>query len=73
MADNGGDLLRGAREIGRYIFGDNEHQREIYALQDVLPLFKVGGVWHGRKRTLDKAIAELERVGLAARGTSKND
>jgi hypothetical protein len=67
-----GDLLRGARQIGRYLFGDDEHEREVYELKSVLPLFKLKGVWHGRKPTLDAALAEQERATIAARGT-KND
>jgi hypothetical protein len=72
MAEHDGDLLPGARQIGRYLFGDDEHEREIYELRHVLPLFKLKGVWHGRKRTLDAALAEHERASSAARGTGKN-
>jgi hypothetical protein len=56
-------LLRGARALSRYLFGDDdeEHVRDVYTLASHLPLFKLGGVWHGRPETLDAALAERER------------
>jgi hypothetical protein len=57
-------LLRGARAISRHLFGDDEteHVRDVYSLAPHLPLFKLGGVWHGRPETLDAALAERERT-----------
>jgi hypothetical protein len=61
-------LLRGARAISRHLFGDeeDEHVRDVYSLAPHLPLFKMGGVWHGRPETLDAALTERERTSQAA-------
>ena len=60
-------LLRGARAISRHLFGDDEdeHVRDVYSLASHLPLFKLGGVWHGRTETLDAALTEHERTSVA--------
>ena len=63
-----GDLLRGAPRIADYLFKDPSRSREVYTLKYLLPLFKMGGVWCGRARSLDAALAEHERASVDAAG-----
>ncbi|MDP2739388.1 MAG: hypothetical protein Q8O82_12005 [Pseudorhodobacter sp.] len=60
----GDDLLRGADEIARYMFGDVKHRRKVYYLTGEaakgLPHFKIGSLICARKSTLMNWIAEQE-------------
>jgi hypothetical protein len=52
----GNDLLRGAGEIARFVFGSVEHRRKVYYLTGAakirMPHFKIGSVLCARKSTL---------------------
>lgn len=61
------DLLRGADEIAKFIFGDKRERRRIYYLAGEtksgakLPVFRLGAVLCARKSTLMQWIAARER------------
>ena len=59
------DLLRGADEIARFMFGDVKHRRKVYYLTGEaprgMPHFKMGSVICARKSTLLNWIAQQER------------
>ena len=61
----GDDLLRGADEIARFMFGDVMHRRKVYYLTGEaprgMPHFKMGSVICARKSTLLNWIAQQER------------
>lgn len=61
----GDDLLRGADEIARFMFGDVKHRRKVYYLTGEaprgMPHFKMGSVICARKSTLMNWIAQQER------------
>ncbi len=63
------DILVGAGAIGRFL-GANT-RRALYLLQTrQVPVFKLGRLWHARKSTLLKFMAEQEQArGSAAGGT----
>jgi hypothetical protein len=58
----GDDLLRGADEIARFMFGSPEHRRKVYYLTGDakvrMPHFRIGSVLCARKSTL---LAWVER------------
>ena len=58
----GDDLLRGADEIAKFVFGDEKHRRKVYYLTSDakvrMPHFKIGSVLCARKSTL---VAWIER------------
>ncbi len=58
------DLLRGADQIAKFIFGDAKHRRKVYYLTGEaakgLPHFKIGSVICARKSTLMNWIAAQE-------------
>lgn len=60
----GDDLLRGADEIARFMFGDVKHRRKVYYLtgdaKKGLPYFKIGSLICARKSTLLNWVAEQE-------------
>ena len=60
----GQDLLRGADEIARFMFGDVSHRRKIYYLTgeatNGLPHFKIGSRICARKSTILNWISEQE-------------
>ncbi|PVE22848.1 hypothetical protein DC522_19105 [Microvirga sp. KLBC 81] len=69
------DLLRGARPIARFIYGESKDEREneanerrVYhaAQKHGLPVFKLGGVLCARKSTILRWIEAQERSGAAA-------
>jgi hypothetical protein len=49
-----GDLLRGADEIARFIFGERGSRRKVYYLAECsrLPVFRLGSVLCARKSVL---------------------
>jgi hypothetical protein len=57
------DLLEGAEEIARFMFGSPDKRRRIYhlAASSDLPLFRLGEVICGRRSTLLAWIAEQEK------------
>ena len=64
MPSIGDDLLRGADEIAKFVFGDVKHRRKVYYLtgdaKKGLPYFKMGSLVCARKSTLLNWIAEQE-------------
>ena len=60
------DLLRGADEIARFVFGDAKHRRKVYYLtgdaKNGMPYFKLGSVICARKSTLLSWIANQENT-----------
>lgn len=58
------DLLEGADEIARFMFGSPDKRRRIYHLAACsdLPLFRLGEVICGRRSTLLAWIAEQEKA-----------
>lgn len=60
----GDDLLRGADEIAKFMFGDVKHRRKVYYLtgdaKKGLPYFKIGSLICARKSTLLNWVAEQE-------------
>ena len=60
----GDDLLRGADEIARFMFGDVKHRRKVYYLTGEatkgLPHFKIGSLICARRSTILNWIAEQE-------------
>jgi len=58
----GDDLLRGADEIAKFVFGSEKHRRKVYYLTGDatvrMPHFKIGSVLCARKSTL---VAWIER------------
>lgn len=62
------DILRGADQIARFLFGDSGARRRIYDLAEagVLPVFRLGRIICARRSTLRVWISRQE--GDAMRG-----
>jgi hypothetical protein len=58
------DLLEGAEEIARFMFGSPDKRRRVYhlAARSDLPLFRLGEVICGRRSTLLAWIAKQEKT-----------
>ena len=60
----GDDLLRGADEIAKFVFGSEKHRRKVYYLTGDasvrMPHFKIGSVLCARKSTLLSWIEKQE-------------
>ena len=56
----GDDLLQGAEEIARYLYGDPTERRKVYHLAEAsrIPVFRLGATLCARKSTL---LAWIER------------
>jgi hypothetical protein len=56
------DMLRGADEIARFLYGDPEQRRRVYHLVATsnLPVFKLGSMICARKSVLLTWIADQE-------------
>lgn len=72
-----GQLLCG-RHLAEYIFGkfptDRDYElarRRLYRQARRFGLFKMGDLWCGRKDTVERALAELERAGTGAAEASE--
>jgi hypothetical protein len=59
------DLLRGADENARFVFGSTKHRRKVYYYATDakvrLPVFRIGSVIHARKSKLIEWIEGQER------------
>ena len=59
------DLLRGADEVARFVFGSPKHRRKIYYYatdaKTRMPVFRIGAVICARKSTLIEWIEQQER------------
>ena len=64
------DLLKGADEIARFVFGETGSRRKIYYLAETshLPVFRLGAVLCARRSVLLKWIAGQECRVLPPRG-----
>jgi hypothetical protein len=62
------DVLTGADEIARFLFGDTAKRRAVYHLasKDGLPTFRLGNTICARRSTLLAWIEAQERAGRAA-------
>jgi hypothetical protein len=62
------DLLRGAREIASFYYGDAKHARKIFHLVDKrrFPHFREGATICARRSTLLAWVAAQEAAALAA-------
>jgi hypothetical protein len=54
-------LIRGARNLARFVFDDEDEWKKIYTLKDELGLFRLNGMICGRPETIKARIAERER------------
>ena len=63
LPDLSEDLLRGASEIAKFIFGDPSERRKVYHLANMgaLPVFKMGAILCARKSSLLTSIDKQER------------
>jgi hypothetical protein len=61
-------ILRGARPLALYLWGDEEKARAIYGMSEeekrALGLFHMGKFICGRTATIDRKIAEQEEGGM---------
>jgi hypothetical protein len=57
-----GDILRGAAEISKFLFGEKNRKRKVYylAARDILPVFRVGSMLCARKSALTDWFAGME-------------
>ena len=53
-------LIRGAKQLSRFIFDDERHYKKIYGLKEELGLFRLNGQICGRPETIVARIAERE-------------
>jgi hypothetical protein len=58
-----GHIIRGARRIAAYVFGDEEQFRSIYPIADELGLFWLGGMLAANTLLLDQRLREKESKG----------
>jgi hypothetical protein len=66
IAPIAGDILYGADEVARFLFGDRKYRRRVYNLVEGnrLPFFRIGANICARKSTLrDWIVAQEERNG----------
>jgi hypothetical protein len=56
------DLLRGAKEIAQFLYGDRKQRRKVYHLvaTSKLKVFKLGSMIYARKSILLQSIKEQE-------------
>ena len=66
------DLMVGVAEIGQFI-GKSPRQVDYMVRNDMLPVFKVGNVWHARRSTMIAHFTRLEAEALAAQLHSRKD
>jgi hypothetical protein len=63
-SDLADDLLTGTKQIAAFT---GKTERQIYHMAEKKQLkgiFKIGRIWHGRKSTLKRSIAELEATSV---------
>ena len=62
-----GDILHGAAEIARFVFGSADFRRKVYGLiqRDTLPHFRIGKGLCARKSVLLRWIGGQENSGSA--------
>jgi hypothetical protein len=65
-----GDILRGAHNISKFLFGDPSKRRQVYHLaadpKNPLPTFKLGATVCARRSTLLQYIKEQEQRNAGA-------
>lgn len=64
------DLLEGADEVARFVFGSPQKRRRVYdlAARSEIPLFRVGRVLCGRRSTLRAWISAKEAASASKPG-----
>ena len=65
-------LLRGAKQIARYVFDDEAEYRKIYGLREALGLFPLNGMLCGLPATIDAKLAQHEREATQSESGSAN-
>jgi len=60
-------LIRGARALADFVFGDEDEWRTIYPLRKELGLIKIRGQLAGRPETMERQIAARERANRRKR------
>jgi len=63
MAEFSDDTLRGAKEIAKFLFGDEKYHRRVFYLADRkrLPVYRFAAGLYVRKSTLLAYIEEQEK------------
>ncbi|MFN3348885.1 DNA-binding protein [Pseudorhodoplanes sp.] len=59
------DLLRGADEIAKFVFGSAKHRRKVYYYASAklrMPTFRIGAIICARRSTLLQWIEQQERM-----------
>jgi len=59
-AKEGLGLIRGAKNLAMFIFGDEAEVKKVYPLKEELGLFRMNGMIVGRPETIRARIAERE-------------
>ena len=54
------NIIRGARPLAAFIFGDEREWRKVYQLKEALGLFRHNGKICGRPETIEARISEHE-------------
>jgi hypothetical protein len=54
------NIIRGARPLAAFIFGDEREWRKVYQLKEALGLFRLNGKICGRPETIEARITEHE-------------
>jgi hypothetical protein len=69
-ADLADDMLRGADEIARFLFGEQASRRKVYYLAECtrIPIFRIGAVLCARRSVLLHWIAQQEARTRACGG-----
>jgi hypothetical protein len=74
-AELAGDLLRGAEEIAKFIFGDGGSRRKVYYLAECtrLPVFRLGSLLCARRSVLLNWISGQEGRTVPCKVDSRID
>jgi hypothetical protein len=67
----GEGLLRGARRISMFLFGNEDEWRAVYSLAGDLPIFRLAGRLTARPSSLARAISKRERDAIGSRQQTK--
>jgi len=69
-AKEGLGLIRGAKNLAMFIFGDEAEVKKVYPLKEELGLFRMNGMIVGRPETIRARIAERDgrKAGFQQKG-----
>jgi hypothetical protein len=59
-------LIRSAKPLARFVFGDERQFKKIYGMKDELSLFRLNGQICGRPETIIARVAQLEKAAQEA-------